>query len=310
MDTQTQDTILLDELLHNEKRVEHPSFGTIRITRPTPRKEKQIAEVRRKQFHQDYQDPSVLSKAQMESIAMERGDWTEEKRERMESLRVLVAQLMNLLEGLGYESFEKTIVHFENAKARLLELFAEKEEIREAIERYFNLDLEPDPADSRRIRDAATSTEVDDLQIEADSYRAQIEVLQKLGRAKKDLLELQSEYVRLTKDSVESRADRAEEMAMIYYLISKEDGSPLWPTFEDAWDATAEEIAFLQEELYYFIHPVTDEFREMVGKHGFTVRVPESKLSESSDDSPGHPQSSSSGDSVETAPSSSSSSPA
>jgi hypothetical protein len=307
-DATTADQVILDELLRNEKMVEHPAYGTVKLQRPTPRKERLISELRSKQYHRDLQarepdgTPSILSRAQLEAEAMQRGIWTQDKKDRASYLRESIGSLMTGLEAVGYNSVEDMLVQYHATVNKILLQFADNLEAASAVSRYFDMDSEAQSTDDRIIRDASPSTEVDELKEEAETYRAQIDLMTRLSEARKELNDLMSEYVRLVKDSIESRMDRVEEMAHIYYCATKEDGTPLWAKFEDMWDSYPHDIALLQEELFYFTNCLSDDLRRMMGKHGFTVRVPEATSEPRSEDSPEHPVSSSVGESPESAP--------
>ena len=291
------DAILLEEIARNEKIVVHPHFGAIRLRRPTPKIERQISEVRGKEYHRALRDPDVLSRAQLEKIARDRGMWSNEQQERLEQLQTRVGELMGVLMIIGYDTPETLSNKFYGAYERLEELFKDDEEALAALGRYFDLNLERgEAADYKILMTRAGSTEVDDLLHEGDECRTEIRVLKQFSEARQELEQLRAEHTNLVKDSVEARAEQSERLAHIYFCTSNaETGKPLWPTIDDLWDAVPSHVEFLLSEIFYFSHGISDLQRGLLEKHAFMPRVRDSE--EQSDDSPAHPTPKSGGES-------------
>jgi hypothetical protein len=298
METQqrTTDAVLQDELIRNERIVKHPKFGTIKLSRPTPRKERLIAEVRRQQYHKDLQDASILAKSQLEQIAIQRGMWSEDKTLRLSNLSHRVGEIMGILDTVGYQSVEKVVDEYYALVGKLAEQF-ESQELKDTVVAYFNLDSPSDKKLKVKLMKEATSSNVDDMLSEGDLMRDQIDLLHEMAKTRKELNELQVQHTRLFVDSIESRADRAEELAQLYYCISDMDGKHLWPSFDEIMDQPPEEIEFLMTEMFYFINGITEEFKAILGKHGFVKR--QTTTVEASDDSPDLPPISLDGESQE-----------
>lgn len=306
----SRETILREELVRNERFIDHPTFGRVCLKRPTPRKERLIAEVRRKQYHKDLQDPDILSKAQLENLAVNRNMWSRDKADRLADLSHKSGEIMGVLDGLGYRSLEDLTGEYQETYEKVSNLLKPKEgeklskrdqksldDATAALERYFDPDEGPSPTDKKLIMDAAPSTEVDDLLDTADRLRVQIDLLRDLSEIQKDLRELQEEQSRLFKDSLESRADRAEELAQIYYCCTAEEtGDPLWPEFDGILDADPDDVETLMMEMFYFANGITEELKEILGRHGFTRRVLETDTEDSSESSPEHPTPNSDGE--------------
>jgi hypothetical protein len=295
IDQRTEDaveTVLQQELLRNERVVTHPKFGDVRLKRPNPDQERDIANERRRQFHADMKDSSILCRDELETLAIARGMWSPGMRERIEELTVKTGRAMGILDAIGFRSVEKVLASFEKAQQRAMALF-EAAEISEAIDpitRYFNLDLPVDPADRKLLTELATTTEVDDILDEADQLRSQVTILLDMQGIRKELTDLTLKQSKLFADSLESRADRAEELARVYYCsLSLETGKPLWPTFDAMWKAEPEEVTWLIEQMYFFLNGITEEQQEVLGRFGFLQRL--SDTSESYGDSPVQPQS-------------------
>lgn len=296
---QTADIVLQDELVRNERIVQHPTYGAIRLSRPTPRKERLIAEIRRKQYQSDLMDASILSRAQLEKIASERGMWAPEKTERMQDLSRRVGEIIGALDSIGYQDLDSLLEEYHQVQDQLMEHFPGDEggDMREAIRRYFNLDETPDRKLRIQVLKAAPNSTVDDLVAKGDLLRTQADLLMELGKSRRELNELQVQHSRLFVDSIESRADRAEELAQVYYCAEKETGGPIFPAFDDIMDQAPEDIEHLVVEMFYFINGITDEFKRLLSKHSFIRRG--SDIVKQSDDSPVPPQTSSDGESPE-----------
>jgi len=294
---QINDLVLENELVRNRRVVEHPILGRIVLSRPTPRMEALIAEERRKQYHKDLRNPDILSRDEIEKEAIRRGIWSKDLNDKLSQLSVRVGELMGVLDKIGYRSLDTLAEEYDETVKNLLDQFEEGSEAKDAVRRYFNLDAQRNTSDRVLITKAAQSTLVDELLEKGETLRIQIELLADLAKVRKELLELQQKQARLFADSIEARADRAEELARIYYCCRKEDGDPLWPKFEDIWDADPEIIEFLVVEMFNFTHGITDEYREILERHGFLPRMVDTVAS--SEGSPDHPQSNSDGEPLE-----------
>lgn len=300
---------LTDELLRNERIVTHPELGEIRLRRPTPREQRMIDEERRKQYHADYSDPTILSQHQMEEIALERGDWSPEDANRLEELWRRVAEIMGVLKALDYSGVTHLFEQYTEAVNKLYDLFKDDEEeeeedskeIADVIARFFNLDMQKRGADRAFLMKHATSTEETDLIQEAEYLRGQVELLNEMLEARKELNELQVRSARIFNQTVEARAEQAESMARMYHCAELvETGEPIWESIDVMWDADPEALTWLQAEMFYFLNGITDEMKEVLDIHGFTVRMVDTE--DSSDDSQDHPMSNSDGESQEKQP--------
>lgn len=305
MDDRTQDAVeteLQQRLLQNERIVTHPTFGSVKMHRPTPAQERKIAEVRRKQYQRDLMtsgEDAVLSKAQIEKQAIERGMWLPELTEQITLLTRKTGEAMGILDQIGFKSLEALLTDYANNVGELSALYpaeGEGSEVRGVIAAYYNLDEKPTMAQRSQIADAATSSSVEDLLEAGDTMRVQIEMLQEMGKVKKELSELHARQTKMFVDSLESRCDRAEEMARIYYCCkTAETGQPLWPSYEAMWDAESSDVEWLILEMHYFLSGVTEEFKDTLGKYGFIKRL--SAKSDSSADSRAQPEPNSAGES-------------
>jgi hypothetical protein len=298
IDQRTEDaveTVLQQELLRNERIVQHPTFGAVRLRRPSPDQERSIANERRKQFHRDMQDESILSRDQLERLATQRGMWSPDMREKIEDLSRKTGQAMGILEAIGFKNVETLIADYEQSRLGMIALVEENEETQAAMTRYFDLDGEALLTDRSLIANGAMSSEVDDLLDTADALRQQIKVLTEMAKVRRELSDLNLKQTKLFVDSLEARADRAEELARIYYCVAHATtGAPLWPSYDAMWQANADDITHLMDEMYFFLNGITDEFKNILGRYGFLQRL--SDTDDSSDGSPVQPQSKTDGE--------------
>jgi hypothetical protein len=306
LDERTENAVevaLKDELMRNERVFKHPSFGTLKLQRPTPRQERDIAEARRRQYHKDLKDPSILSKSELEKEAIRRGIWSSDRSEKLSALQNRIGQIMGLLDSVGYESVDTVLDKYNRAIERLRSFYENNQEAQDAITRYFHLDEKQNLEDYNYLFKNATTTEIDEVMSESQLFRTQIELLSELSTARKEMRPLMEEHVRLNMDSIESRMDRVEQLAKLYYCTTTEDGKPVWPSFDAMWDAAPKELELVLEEMWCFDQGIPDEQRKILGRHGFMLRAP---TEVSSEGSPGTPQPNFNGESVQSEQTSSS----
>jgi hypothetical protein len=256
-----------------------------------------IGEIRRRRFHKDMEDPSILSRAELEKIAIRRGVWSKEDSNKSLMLQQQIGQIMGALDSVGYHTVDEVLTKY---NATIQKLFVEfdsherKDEIMATINRYFDLDNdEPNPEDHTTIFKAAPNSNVEEHLSEARLYRTQIKLLQELQKARAELEPLLVTSAKLFKDSIEMRADREEALAKLYYCVKQND-KPLWPSFENMLDVNPRDLELLMEDMYFFERGIPDKDRTVLGRHGFTLRAP---IEATSDDSQGSPLPNSNGES-------------
>lgn len=311
MDERTEkaaDTTLTHWLMLNERTVNHPTYGDITLHRPTPRMEYAIGELRLAQYHKDLKNESILSRAELEKLAIKRGIWSKEDSERSNQLQARIGQIMSLLDRVGYQSLSEVLDQYNETVSALMASFVDHEqedEIVEAIYRYFDLGSEvQDKEDHSLIFKSAPNTDAEEALDKARLLRTQIKLLEELQSARETLEPLLVESARLFKDSIEMRSDRAETLGKLYHCVTK-NGKPLWKSFEAMMDERPRDLELLMEEMYFFERGIPDKDRNILGRHGFTMRAP---TENSSDDLPGSPLSNSNGESQPSEPISSGSS--
>jgi len=304
-----RDVTLTYELMLNERIVTHPTYGEIILHRPTPRMEFAVGEMRGRQYQKDLRDETILSRAELEKLAIRRGIWDKADSERSLQLQSEIGQIMALLDNVGYKSLDVVLGEYTIALQALMDSFEEhdnKEMVTGAIQRYFDLQNEsPEKADHSLIFKNAPNSDVEEQLDKARLLRTQIKLLEQLQKARQELEPLLIESARLFKDSIEMRADRTEALAKLYHCVTTRKGQPLWKSFDALMDEKPRDLELLMEEMYFFERGIPDRDRNILGRHGFTMRAP---TENSFDDSPGSPQPSSNGESQPSEPISSGSS--
>lgn len=291
------DRILEHELVHNERVINHKRFGELRLKRPTPAMERQIAEQRRKVYHKDLQDESILTKDEVQKMLEKRGIWSSVQDDRIKKLTEESGTLMVKLTALGYESVNDLYESFSALESQLREDFKDLDDVEEVLGRLFNTEADMINADLHTLRTNSTNSDMVARVDELVSLRMQYVLLVKFAEVKKELNELLNTYTVFFADTIEERAQQAEKMATIYTCVRKPNGGPLWEAFEQMWDEDPDTIAWLSAQYFYFQHGIDDTYAETLQKHGFMGRV--NATENSSEDSQDLPQPSSDGESPE-----------
>ncbi len=306
MDERTQkarETTLTRELLLNERTIQSEAYGEIVLHRPTPRMEHNIGEIRRARYSEDLNDEKILSRAELERLAIRRGMWSKEDSNRIQVLQNRLGQIMGLLDTVGYMTTEEVLQKFNEALKKLEDMFedhAEKDRIIDSLYRYYNLDnASQSVEDYNVVFKNAPNSSVEDLLSKANLYRSQIRLLEEKAIAQKELEPLIIDQARLFKDSIEERSNRVETLAKIFYCVTRSDGSRLWESFDKIMDEKPRDLELLMEDVYFFERGIPDEDRKILSRHGFTMRAP---IQDSSEDSQGSPLSNSDGESPQNEP--------
>lgn len=291
-----EDTILEQELVRNERIITHSRFGALRLRRPTPAMDASIAEQRRKVYHRDLKDDTILTKEEVAQILLKRGIWTPDHDEKMQSFTVKSGELMLKLTALGYDPTSNLYAEIMLAKADLEKAIRDENvEVTEDLERIFSDPEIPSFQDIRVLGDTVERPlEVQKL----SNLTFQMNILTEFAEIKAQLQNLLVTYTKFFGDTIEERANRAERMAQIFFCVtSQEDDTRLWTSFENMWDENPEDIAWLHSQLFNFQNGITEEYATVLQTYGFMERVTDT--GRSSEDSQDHPQSKSDGESQE-----------
>lgn len=286
------------ELLYNERIVEHPAYGAIRLRRPTQEEEALIAEIRNKRYLTDLFDDNIKSKDEIEQRAIARGMWSTDTADRINSLVQQVGMIMSELDRAGFKTLPEVLQIYSVVADKLKKQFEDDEDILPVLAAYCNIAEKGSLADRTAITDAAPSTVVDDLLDELDSYRSQMDMLTDFATLKKELQALQEKQAELFMGSLESRADREERLATMYYCCKLADSDKhVWKSIADMKKARPEDVEYVLSQWQYFANGIDPAFEASLEKYGFSRRLV--TTDDSSDASPDQPQSNSDGESVE-----------
>ena len=288
--------VIEQEIVTNRRYVEHPVYGRLQLRRPTPALDAAIAEQRRKVYHRDLQDKSILTRKQIANMLAERGIWGVEDDQKMTELMARSGDLIARLTALGYDTIQDLFMEISRVHTQLIEQLEEADEpVLSALGRFFDVDSPVNMTDLTTLRGASTTSTVDDLLERGNNLRIQAEYVKELSQVKSELSEMMTQQATYFGDSIEARAERAQNMAKIFYCVTKDGGQPVWDTFEAMWDEEPENVAWISSQIFYFENGITDDWAEVLYKHGFMERVIATE--ESSENSPDHPPVKSDGES-------------
>jgi hypothetical protein len=292
-----EDIVLEQELLTNRRYLHHSRLGDVVVRRPTPAVEMRISEERRRIYHKDLQDTSILTEKQVMRLLEERGIWSKEDNARLQELASKSGEMMTRLEILGFENLSAFYKDLLACHDKLTDQFQDDPKLVEKVSKIFNMDTALDPKAMKALRHAAPGTVAVELLEDAARIRMQAELLQEFSTVKEELSRMSTTHAQFFGDTIEARATRTERLARVYHCVRKADGSPLWPKFENMLDEDPELVTWLSTQWYYFEHGVTPEQAKVLESHGFMERVTDT--GDSSDDSPDRPESNSDGESQE-----------
>lgn len=280
--------VLEIELVRNERAITHPKLGKIKLFRATPRVEGLIAEERRKIWHRDLKDPSILTRKEVEKLLADRGVWSEAEDDLIADLTQESGRIMNQLSAMGFTSILQLQKDLESANDALLRKFAD---VPEATDAVFGLMSLEDKAVAKNIgilRKLAPDSDVDELLENVELYRRQADLIQIMNELRANLNEMLQTQSSWFSSTLETRAETVERMAKMFYCTSNIDtGKPLWKNIEAMWDEDGQVLSWLQTQYFYFENGITPEFAEVLEEHGFTQRgVSIESESENSQDPP------------------------
>jgi hypothetical protein len=295
---------ILQETVFNEKIVEHPKLGRIRLRMPTLATQRKIeSAIRGKRKYllaaedriEDPSSPSGYRKVRafrsrdaLMKEYIENGWWSEALEEERKKLVERQIELVAELELLGFEDDNKIMENVEAIRTELVEHFEKpgaddspdieepSKEIIEAIDRLVMLDEPLDPKDEQLMLEHAVSTDVDDLltrlKKERRLYNRYLEFVRNISRS----TELETEYTNLFADSWQEQLQYSQRLAQVFYCTEKADThEPVWPSI-DAIEAeqNIDLIRWVFGELSAFWQGLSDEARERMSKYDFFSRMP------------------------------------
>lgn len=310
------DEQILQEVVTNEKIVEHPTRGHIRLKMPTLEIQRKIDALARnkKKVLREATDtipdesnpgkfktvPAYNSREGLQRKYRELGWWTEEQDAEFARITEQYSTFLAQLEILGFES-ENAIYDglLENRDAVVSLLDEPSKEVLDALTRVVSIGVEISYADKELIKASATSTEVDDLLIKIEILKKQYTCYIELAKLHVALLKLEAEKNALFADCWQEQLQYYIRLAQVFYCSESADlQTPLWPTIDSIeQESDLEFIKWIFTELQAFWGGLSDDARERLSKYSFTPRLNAEKSS--SEESPVQAQSSVDGDSQE-----------
>jgi hypothetical protein len=293
-----EDRQILSEIVRNEKIVEHPTKGKIRLILPTldiQRKIDSVARGKKKMLREATDQvtdpstgatktvPSFKSRQMLEREYQENGWWTKEEEDKLQSLTHSYAGYLTQLELLGYESQEDIFEGLSEAREKLIKLVGDEpsNELQEAVFRLSMVGGDPDVADKRLVLNAATSTEVDDIVGEIEVLRRQFDSYKELAVLYNEVSKLEQEKSALFSDSWQSQLEYYVRLAQLFYCSEVIETKQSVFTSIDSMEKEEETslITWMFTELNAFWQGLSDEARERMNKYGFTQRLGTEKSS-------------------------------
>lgn len=310
-----EDRQILNETINSQKVVNHPTYGSIRFKMPTleiQRKVDSVARTKKKvlreatDFIPDPENPekqkavpSFKSKQVLEKEYQANGWWTTENEEKLTELTNNYVGYVTQLELLGFESQESIYEDLADARQKLATLVNLTDEVETALSSLVLIGRDDYSAEKKIIMEAATSTEVDDILKEVDVLHRQFQSYAELAKIYGDLVRLEQEKSSLFSDSWQHQLEYYIKLAQVFYCTERvEDSTALFENVEaiEQYD-DVEFVGWLMAELNALWQGLSDDYRERMGKYGFTDRLSTEKSS--SEESLAQTESSQDGDSVE-----------
>lgn len=228
------------------------------------------------------------------------GWWTDEQDVRLEELGTEYSTYLTRLEILGFNSEQEIHTELGENREALMKLVDDPtEEVKQAIFKLTVLMSQPSFEDTRKIAEAATSTEVDDIIAKCEQLRQQYECYVELAKLHVELVKMETEKSQLFGDSWQDQLQYFIRLAQVFHCTSDANsGKPLWPNIEAIEkEKDTAFVGWLFGELQAFWQGLSDEARERMAKYSFTRRPSVGKSS--SEESPALPELLTDGDSPE-----------
>lgn len=301
----TGDSQILEETIFNERLVNHPKLGQIRLRFPTLEIQRKIDAVGRakKKFLKEAQDTitaedGTVTKGQAyksrEQLAREYADlgwWTDTEKFKLQDLQEQHVQLLTELEILGFESDTAIWSETKEIFERLGELCqTEANTVPDEVLNVLNAITTPGyvirPTEINIIKEHSTTTEVDDLLDKLVVLHKQYNTYIKLALVFSDLVALQSQQSQLFSDSWQDQLQYYLRLAQVFYCTERtETHKPIWESLNAI--ESEQDISLIQwifGELNSFWQGISSETREKMNKYSFTN--PRNTENSSSEDSP------------------------
>jgi hypothetical protein len=309
-----EDQQILQEIVVNERIVEHPTKGKIRFRLPTLELQRKIDALGRakKKILRDTTDkipdpeaplgyrivPAFKSREVLAKEYATLGWWTDEHEIELSTIIQDFTTTLAQLEIIQFESEQAIYLGLAEATDRLLKLFEENmtDKIKATIARVTVTGGDPSYEDLKILTEEASSTEVDDVLEKVKIYRQQFDLYNKLADLHLKLLKLESERTALFQDSWQEQLQYYIKLAQVFVCCEYvETNKSLYDSVESL--EKEPDVTFLKwvfTELQAFFQGTPTDSRERFAKYGFMDRLNLKKSS--SEESPVQPQSKPDGD--------------
>lgn len=269
----------------------------IRFSKINPRRRGLIAEVVQRRYHNDLKS-DILSDAQVFDLVKSRGEWSAEKKARMDELQLKTTREMGRLWANGLTP--NTVAYSSQLAVKVREFLdgieesdaltpEQKSEISKIFQRWYEYRKGKDYSEHAKAQGRETYSvdadwgwlvdhmpkiELGQLLSDMDELKDKQVDIESLIADRVELQELQLKHARIFAGTVESRQANAEEMAQLYFTCEQLDAADvpqghLTKTFEDLFALPEDVIRWLMFESMFFHNDIADEARDYLSTFGF-----------------------------------------
>lgn len=319
------DAIKLSELALNQRTISDPKYGEFIVRRPTHRIEADIDSARTRQLNRDLQTremipdpetggqkqvPAYLSRAAKREQLIFHGIWSDNHDFEIQEASEKYQEACYALEMEGFEGAPAMLEELAELRTRLESLVDDPAPVREAIalltpEPDLEVSLEDFAVARATLQEAGKSRAMDEALGRADRlhklaglYRAGVD-------AQMELFALRITEFSLFADTLEARADKAAQVAKVFYCaLDPSTSKPYFKSLADVEDGDLEMVMWLvgQIERFQRLEPGQTE-ADLERRERYNFLAPSQQVRLVSDVLRAVETSSSDGDSQDTLPS-------
>lgn len=263
-----KDVLALNEIVQNKRTIEHPQHGTFVIRRPNFNIEAQIKTAEVRQVNADLQLRTVLEdpdrgttrevpailtrKARADQLNFH-GLWTDKEiadvEEAVDAYREVCAQL----EIAGFEGGWVLEEEIEELQTKLRAAVGDSELIKDVAPDLLDASTEEEFAKARsELSLRAKNPEVDDLLENAARVHRLVALYNKGIKAHADFVVRKVRELELFAETVESRAERAVQVAKVFYCAALPNGERPWNTTQELMSESTDKVRWLFSEIERF----------------------------------------------------------
>lgn len=275
------DSKILQEIADNARRISHPEFGEFTISRPTNRIQAEIDTARTRSINRDLQAreivedpytgeskevPAFLTRSAKAEQLRFHGLWTLENETEIERATEAYRNACFDLDAAGYDGVEPLESGLKEVRTELTAILPAKEKITEAIkvvapdlntaidgpDLTTDAEIEKYGAAREVLRKAGKSFQVDSLLERADNLHKLCGLYRNAVKAQAELVAMRIVELGLFADTLEARADKAAQVAKVFYCTKTQDGKRPWSSIADLEQEDLEKIHWLLTEIEKF----------------------------------------------------------